>query len=266
MGMFNELRRAKELGLNLTAGLVKAYVNEHGYAPIGQIARACDVSILSVVRAIAALKASSFLKNQKTTSMTHDHDIHFSKNNRTASVVTGVSDDAVATQNPVAAHHAADPLAMKLLEADVLPWCVDIILNRVDRAVIERQLAFHQHRVASGYRFKSHPAKFLFAACLNDYMPPQDYHAARQRPETATMTAPRSRAAGRVAAAEPEPVSVVEEAPVEMTRSGALTVIRMGVRSKLPTMRQEAIRLARVWSVDLRELGAPPDLLAEAAG
>jgi hypothetical protein len=61
-------------------------------------------------------------------------------------------------------------------------------------------------------------------------------------------------------------VAVVEEAPAEMTRSGALTVIRMGVRSKLPTMRQEAIRLARVWSIDLREFGAPPDVLAEAAG
>jgi hypothetical protein len=48
-----------------------------------------------------------------------------------------------------------------------------------------------------------------------------------------------------------------------MTRSGAMTVIRMGVKSKLPTMRQEALRLARVWNVDLRELGAPPDAIAE---
>lgn len=260
MGMFNELRRAKELGLNLTAVLVKSYVNEHGYAPIGQIARACDVSIRSVERAIAALKASSFFNNQKTTSMTHDHDIHFSKNNGTATAVTGVSDVPDGAAGPkVEDRHQQDPLAMRLLEAEVLPWCVDILLTKVDRAAIERQLAFHAHRVEGGFKFKSHPAKFLFTACLNDYMPPADYHVARQRAEaTASRPAPTAGSVVTAPMAERTP-----EAPVEMTRNGAMTVIRMGVKSKLPTMRQEALRLARVWGVDLRELGAAPDVIAE---
>lgn len=251
MGMFTELRRAKELGLNLTTVLVKSYLDEHGLSPLGQIAKACDVSIRSVERAIVTLKAIGFFYNQKTTSMSHDHDIHFSKNHGTATAVTGVSDAVDAPAPPD--RHAGDPLAAKLLEADVLPWCVDILLARVDRAVIERQLAYHAHRVAGGYRFKSHPAKFLFAACLNDYMPPQDFHVARQKPAGAPVAQP---------AVEP---AKVEEAPVEMTKSGAMTVIRMGIKSKLPTMRAEALRLARVWNVDLRELGAPPDVLAEAA-
>lgn len=263
MGMFNELRRAKELGLNLTAVLVKAYVNEHGYAPVGQIARACDVSIRSVERAIAALKASSFFNNQKTTSMTHDHDIHFSKNNRTASVVTGVSDVADGSVGAAGApqvedRHQQDPLAMRLLEAEVLPWCVDILLTKVDRAVIERQLGFHAHRLEAGFRFKGHPAKFLFTACLNDYLPPADYHAARQK----AAAAPSQPNASTLSVETAKP-TLAPEAPVEMTRSGAMTVIRMGVKSKLPTMRQEALRLARVWNVDLRELGAPPDAIAE---
>jgi hypothetical protein len=154
--------------------------------------------------------------------------------------------------------HQQDPLAMRLLEAEVLPWCVDILLSKVDRAVIERQLGFHAHRVEAGFRFKSHPAKFLFTACLNDYMPPADYHTARQR-AAATASRPVS-VNDPVETARP---AVAPEAPVEMTRSGAMTVIRMGVKSKLPTMRQEALRLARVWNVDLRELGAPPDAIEE---
>jgi hypothetical protein len=248
MGMFTELRRAKELGLNFTTVLVKSYLDEHGLSPLGQIARACDVSIRSVERAIVTLKAVGFFYNQKTTSMSHDHDIHLLENKGTATGLTGVSDTA-----DVPDPHAGDALAQALLAAEVLPWCVDILLARVDRAAIERQLAYHAHRVERGYRFKSHPAKFLFAACLNDYMPPQDFHAARQKPADKPVAAP---------AVEP---AKVEEAPVEMTRSGALTVIRMGIKSKLPTMRAEALRLARVWNVDLRELGAPPDVLAEAA-
>jgi hypothetical protein len=261
MGMFDELRRAKELGLNLTTVLVKVYLDEHGHSPLGQIAKACNVSIRSVERAIALLKSLGFFNNQKTTSMTHDHDKHFSKNNRTASDLTGHSDGLDAPAQPD--RHAGDPLAQQLLAAEVLPWCVDILLAKVDRTVIERQLAYHAHRVAAGYRFKSHPAKFLFAACLNDYMPPQDFHAARQKP--AHAPAPTPAAAGREATGPGGAPARVEEAPVELTRSGAMTVIRMGIKSKLPTMRQEALRLARVWDVDLRELGAPPDLLAEAA-
>jgi hypothetical protein len=252
MGLFADLRRAKELGLNLTSVLVKAYLDEHGPSPLGQIARACDVSIRSVERAIASLKTTGFFYSQKTTSMTHDHVLHFSERDRTATEMTAATDAVVAPS--VEERHAADPLAMRLLDAGVLPWCVDTLLAKVDRAAIERQLAYHEHRVNAGYRFKAHPAKFLFAACLNDYAPPADYHVARQRPQAAGS------APSEAVTAAPAPAP---EAPVELTRAGALTVIRMGVRSKLPSMRQEALRLAKVWHVDLRDFGAPPDVLAE---
>ncbi|MFN3431649.1 MAG: hypothetical protein ACK46X_17055 [Candidatus Sericytochromatia bacterium] len=251
MGLFADLRRAKELGLNLTTVLVKAYLDENGPSPMGQIARACDVSIRSVERAIASLKTTGFFYSQKTTSMTHDHVLHLSERDRTATGMTAGTDGVVAPS--VEERHAADPLAMRLLDAGVLPWCVDTLLAKVDRAAIERQLAYHEHRLNVGYKFKAHPAKFLFAACLNDYAPPADYHVVRQQPRAA-VSAPSE------VAAAPAPAP---EAPVELTRAGALTVIRMGVRSKLPSMRQEALRLARVWGVDLRDFGAPPEVLAE---
>lgn len=61
--------------------------------------------------------------------------------------------------------------------------------------------------------------------------------------------------------AEPEvaapPVADAEPSPAaEMTREGALTVIRLGLRSKLPGMRQEALLLAAKWGIDLDTLTA----------
>lgn len=131
-----------------------------------------------------------------------------------------------------------DPLAAALLEAEVLPWCVEILLAKVDRQVLEKQLSYHRHRLANGFPFKAHPAKFLFRACLNDYPPPQDYFATQNRPAVAEPQAPTPERSPATA-----PV-------VEMTREGAMTVIRMGMRSKLPVLREQALRLAAEWAID----------------
>lgn len=237
MSTFAMLSRAKSLGFNLTAVLVQAFLEERGYTPIGVIAEACGVSPRSVERAIALLKANGLLPGKKTTSLSHDHADHSNKEIGAPTAVAAV---------PATADAPASPLAERLLAHGILPWCVDQILAKVDEAVIERQLAFHEHRLATGFVFKAHPARYLFRACLNDYQAPEAYHApkpvvAPTRPAVAPAVAP-------AAAPEASPVAAAEPAP--MSRAGALSAIRLGMKSKLPAMRAEALRLADRFGID----------------
>lgn len=225
---FAELRLAKARGFNLTVLLVESFLRENGPAPVGSIARACEVSERSVERALAALKANDALPSFETTKKSHDHVTHGSIQEGTTAK-TAVSDDIV------------DPIARELLAYEVLPWCVDALLAKVDREVLTRQLGFHAHRLASGFPFKGHPARYLFRACLNDYQPPQDFHETKHR-EAENLPARKPRVQRDV-----QPVA----APVaEMTREGAMTIIRLGLRSRLPHMRDEALKLAATWQVD----------------
>jgi hypothetical protein len=218
MPSFDELRQAKAHGVNLTILMVQAYLRENGPTPVGLIARACELSIRSVERSIAALKEKGALPSSQTTKTSHDHADHGSNQEGTAPTVSD------------------DPVVNQLLAYEVLPWCADMLVAKVDRAVLERQLAFHAHRLDSGFPFKGHPARYLFRACLNDYQPPQDFYAKPHQP------------AARPRVEAPRPV----EAPqVEMTREGAMTTIRLGMKSKLPHMRAEAQRLAERWQIDL---------------
>jgi hypothetical protein len=217
MPSFDELRQAKAHGFNLSVLLVQAYIRENGPTPVGLIASACELSIRSVERAIAALKGKGLLQTTKTS---HDHADHGSNQEGTTTTTAVVSDD---------------PVLAKLLAFEVLPWCAEMLLAKVDRAVLERQLAFHEHRLQTGFPFKGHPARYLFRACLNDYMPPADFYARPHKP------APR----------KAEPVAPVEAPQVEMTREGAITTIRLGMKSRLPHMRAEAERLAARFEIDL---------------
>lgn len=228
MPSFDDLRQAKAHGFNLTILMVQSYLRENGPSPLGLIADACEVSVRSVERAIAALKAKGLLPDRKTTEKSHDHADHGSFQERTPTPTSTAPD-------------TDDPLAAQLLAHEVLPWCVEALLAKVDRAVLTRQLAFHAHRLATGFPFKGHPARYLFRACLNDYQPPADYHERKHRE--------REGLPARVAPA-PAPVAPVEAPVAEMTREGALTIIRLGMRSRLPHMRAEAERLAREWQVD----------------
>lgn len=228
MALFADLRRAKELGYSLTTLMVKAYLDEHGPTPVGLIAKACQTSVRSVERALALLKETGFFRAQ--TKMTHEHD-------HSVQELKGST-----TETAAVSANADDPIAQQLLALEVLPWCVDVLLAKVDRAVLADQLAYHRHRLASGFKFKAHPAKYLFAACLNNYAPPVGYFEQRQAPSSEPVAAPR-----------PQPV-VAEQAPAAMTRDGALTVIRLGLRSKLAHLREQALRLAREWDVDVRAL------------
>jgi DNA-binding transcriptional ArsR family regulator len=238
MTSFEELRQAKAHGFNLTILMVQAFLRDHGPTPVGLIARACEVSIRSVERSLVALKAKGLVPVQKTTKESHDHVFHGSNLKGTATT-TAVSDDKA-----VVVEHA-DPLARQLLAFEVLPWCVDALLAKVDREVLARQLTFHAHRLASGFVFKGHPARYLFRACLNDYQAPGDFHATAHKQREGLPTTREPARAGA------QPV-VAPLAP--MTREGALTIIRLGMRSKLPRMREEALRLAATWQVDVAAL------------
>lgn len=229
---FQELCEAKAHGFSLTVLLVQSYLRENGPTPVGLIARACDISERSVERSIAALKAKGLMPSFETTKKSHDHVTHGSIHKGTP---TPLADPAA----------TADPLARQLLAYEVLPWCVDALLAKVDRAVLTRQLQFHAHRLAAGFAFKGHPARYLFRACLNDYQPPAEFHETRHRERESLP--PRK-------PAQPVAARPVDEPVAQMTREGALTTIRLGLRSRLPHMREEALRLAAVWEVDVAKL------------
>lgn len=227
MASFAELRRAKELGLNLTVLLIKSYFDEHGPSPLGLVARACKTSIRSVERAIALLKEKGLFLVSSNANLTHEHDHSVQKEEGSASV------------SSVAPAASDDPLAQALLNEGVLPWCVEVLLTKVPKEVIERQLAYHQHRLSQNFPFKAHPAKFLFKACLNDWHPPQDYFERQNRPATAK--------------AQVQAVPV-EQKQAEMTRDGALSVVRLGLKSRLPHLREQALELARRFGIDTHTL------------
>ena len=248
MPSFDELRRAKARGFNLTVLMVQSYLSEHGFQPIGRIADACEVSIRSVERAIVALKAHGLLEGKlssETSKTSHDHVTHGSHLKGAAADLTALGAKADATASSC-------PLTNALLGYEVLPWCVDALVVKVDPAVLTRQLAFHAHRLATGFVFKGHPARYLFRACLNDYQPPQDFHATQHRKHEG-LEKPASR---RFEAPVRPPAAVAAprqpEQQASLTREGALTIVRLGLRSRLPRVQEEALRLAAEWNIDLR--------------
>ncbi len=231
--LFDALVEARGFGWNFSTMLVKAYLDERGMHPVGLIADACALSVRTVERALAVLKQSSSSEKSFLTTLSHDHDKH---NKISKSTTTGMACVAGPDKTGLSAIWATDPLAERLLACEVLPWCVEIIMTRVQREVIERQLDAHAWRLKTGYPFKSHPARFLFRACLNDYALPDVRTTVASEPQAFPL---------------PEPVPAVG---ATMTREGALNVIRMGLRSRLPVMREEALRLARAWDIDVSRL------------
>ena len=263
MSTFHFLSRAKSLGFNFTAVLVQAFLDEHGFAPIGVIADACGVSPRSVERAIAQLKAQGQLPVKKSTFLSHDHADHSFKE---VGAPTAPSARAATAGGPTDAVGAASPtstLGERLLAHGILPWCVEQVLANVDEAVIERQLAYHEHRLQAGFVFKAHPARYLFRACLNDYLAPEGFHGPQAAGLAQGPGQPRTTRQVAAPVRAPQPAQGTEAAPAQapapMSRAGALSAIRLGLRSTLPFMRTEALRLAAEGGID-------PATLAHAAG
>lgn len=233
---FNELRTLKAQGLSYSAVLVKSYLDEHGFVPVGFIADACGLSVRSVDRAIADLKRLGLLSSVSKTKMAHDHANHGSCNKGTKPVLADKAGEEVAKTD--------DPIRDQLSAYEVLPWCVDILLERCDRQVLERQLAHHAFRLEKGFKFKSHAAAYLFRACLHDYAPPEGYHSSAHK--TREGLSLESEPQPRPPVFEPAP-----EAPVSQEE-----VVREMLSSPLPSVRRMGIRLAKDWGVRLPEIAS----------
>jgi DNA-binding MarR family transcriptional regulator len=232
---FARLCQLKKAGLSLSAVQVLLYVEEHGAAAVGVIADACEVSISSVEKALAAIRRLGLLQQNPAK---HDHDhSHGSKKERQQRITARAVklDDAGDGQAEV------DPVAGQLLELEVWPACVEVLMAKVPRAQLEQQLAYHRHRLERGFKFKSHPAKYLYRACLENYAPPADFHQVAHRVRE-----------GIAPTSSPTPTAVPVQTPAaQMTREGAWTVFKRGIRSSVPAIKAEAIRLAEVWEFDL---------------
>lgn len=156
----------KEQGLTISSDLlVMAYQEENGFAPIGIIAKICGLSLRSVERSLTLLKGVEL----PSAKMSHDHD-------HGDHVIKGTPPEL-----PKEPARDADPLRDQLLAFEVWEGCVDILMAKVDRTAIETQLVYHAFRVAQGFRFKAHPAKYLFRACMGNYAPPEGFHAQTER-------------------------------------------------------------------------------------
>lgn len=177
---FSELRRYKQLGLSYSAALVLLYLQEQGPSPIGTIADAVGCSTRCVEMALAAIKRLGLLSGKNPKNISHDHDQHSHENKRTTNGFSETSEETIAPAPDV---RHTDPLMARLCSYDVLPWCATQVLQQVERGElqredVERQLAYHQIRLDNGFKFKSHPARFLFTAILKNYAPPAE--ASRQ--------------------------------------------------------------------------------------
>lgn len=232
-----KLRELKERALPLSTILVKVFLDENGTAPIGVIADACGISIRSVERSLASLKRLGLLP----TNLSHDHDHGHGDHEGTA---TALSVDE--PQGGLSSDKPVDPLEANLLEHEVLPWCVDTLMDKVEREVLKRQLDYHAFRLASGFKFKGHPARYLFSACLHDYAPPEGYHANQYKTAHGIPLAPKVET--YVAPAKPasdEPLS--HEKKVE--------TLRAMLAKPMPASKRLAQKLAGEWGINLLDLG-----------
>lgn len=237
---FQILREYKQLGLSYTAVLVKLYLDEHGPTPVGLIADACGCSIRSVEMAIAKLRPLGLLSKGEPKKNSHDHDHGDHVNKGTAQESSGRSERSCGSAVN-GDHSSDDPLFAKLIGFEVLPWLVEQLLAKVERAQLERQVEYHAYRLASGFKFKGHPARYLFSACLKNYAPPQGFH---QHAYVARGGIP----------IEPTLVTssgVQEQSPAPASEEEKLTTITRMLRSPISSVRRMGERLAADWNIEI---------------
>lgn len=173
---FSELRRYKQLGLSYSAVLVLCYLQEYGPHPVGAIADAVGCSTRCVEMAMSAIKRLGMTPEKEAKNISHDHDHHGHGDKGTAKGFSAPGEGAIAGD---LRDEIEDPLMSRLCAYEVLPWCAAMVIQKIERGElqrqeVERQLAYHQVRLESGFKFRSHPARFLFAAILKGYAPPAE--------------------------------------------------------------------------------------------
>jgi len=230
----------------MSAVLVLSYLNAYGFTPMGKIADACDLSVSSVEKALAKLKALKLLPKNSPQKIEHDHDQFMDLTKGTEQVSTGL---AVEDCGGVDHQADADPIREKLLAFDVLPWCVDTIMVKLHQAELRRedvlrQLDYHAFRLAKGFKFKAHPARYVFSAILKGYAPPENFHTQSHKAREGVVEAVKVPAPYQ----RPQEATEAPVAPEE--------TIRTMLRSPIVSVRRMAIKLAADWGVDIPELQA----------
>lgn len=235
---FQVLRQYKQLGLSYTAVLVKLYLDEHGHSPLGLIADACECSIRSVEMAIAKLRVLGLLLKSESKKISHDHDHVDHVNKGTAQEFSGNS-EGICGSDDGGDRPSNDPIFAKLIGYEVLPWLAEQLMVKVERSQLERQVEYHAHRLETGFKFKVHPARYLFSACLKNYAPPQDFH---KRVYTVREGLP----------VEPKPIALPraqEPAPAPVSEEEKQATIAQMLQSPIPSVRRMGQRLAIDWDI-----------------
>jgi hypothetical protein len=219
--MLQQLLEARRLGLAVPATLlVKAFVDARGYVCKTLLAHELGVSVRTVERSLAELKAlgiSSSVTSATSTSVSHDHDhehvhdpikalsnhqehvIEHEQHERSREVPPELTVTSVATED----------VESQLAEYGVLPWCIKVVAEKCEPQAIAEQLRFHAFRLASGFQARTEggSAKLLFRACLNNWPAPKGFYEQQARGAVVASEKP-------VVAARPAVTATAAAAPI----------------------------------------------------
>lgn len=145
-----------------SAILVALFLQEQGNQPVGRIAEVTGLSERSVYAALSQLKKTA-----------HDHDLSCLHKEGTVQVSA-----PVVQEDAPGAQEVADPLQAELVELGIFPQAAARLIERTGREAIQKQIAYHRHRLATGYKFRKSPAAMLYRACENPaaFPPPENMH------------------------------------------------------------------------------------------
>lgn len=231
---FAELKKLKALKLSLSAILVLSYYQEHGPTPYGLIAQACGISIRSVELAFEKFKQLDLLTVAKNFS--HEHVKTENKDIYESPQISAAETERI-----------CDPLEQALLDTGLKPWAVQDLLAKMHagefpRERVENQLAYHQHRLNTGYAFKN-PQGFLYRAIVQNWLPLDNYHR-DQQPDAPPPAKPVT----------PEPERPVVAPPLTDAEREAQALEWLA--SPNPAVRRAGLRAAQEMGLDVARLQA----------
>lgn len=246
-------------GASMPTLIVLAYLRKNGETPLGLLAKACRLSERSVQRALAAIKRLGL----PTTNLSHDHDHgdHVNKGTTTnlaGEIPSNDKSDTPPTTNmaemPTStdtidapeANKTIDPIREKLIKYEVYAWCVDNLMAKVDRKVLECQLEYHAFRLAHNFKFTKHPATYLHSACLRDFVAPEGFHASAHKARAGIKDTPKG-------------VQIVRPAPQEekpLDDAQKIDTLRKMMAQPIPAAKRMAAKLARDWGINMEDLAS----------
>lgn len=228
-----------------SAILVALFLEENGRQPVGRIAEACGLSESSVYAALSSLRKSG-----------HDHDLSFMEKEGAVQPAGA----AVQDSGPV------DPLEAELVDLGIFPEAARRLIDRSGREAVALQVAYHRHRLASGYAFRKAPAALLYRACENPgKFPPPEGFLEEQREAMGNVVPDKPRSCP-VVAASPAPVPAAPESTEERLAWVAGELARARRTDTIAARKRAIEATARRWGipwelVEARAAGWPGDII-----